>query len=68
MSLLRTEQYERLMAMIEPNQQTWDLPPNDVKAIRWAVTALKWQEEVYELMHAKVDQLAMNFKNMKGKQ
>lgn len=68
MSLTRTEQYERLTAMTDPNQQTWYLSPNDVKAIRWAVSALKWQEEVYDLMHAKVDQLAMDFKKMKGQE
>ena len=28
---------DRLKAMIEPKQQTWDLSPNDVAALAWAV-------------------------------
>ena len=35
-----SEEYERLEAMIEPEQQTWDLSPNDVAAIKWAITEL----------------------------
>jgi hypothetical protein len=28
---------ERLRAMVEPDQETWDLSPNDVAAIQWAL-------------------------------
>ncbi len=28
---------ERLRAMTAPDQKTWDLSPNDVAAIRWAI-------------------------------
>lgn len=28
---------ERLRAMVDPDQQTWDLSPNDVAAIQWAL-------------------------------
>ena len=28
---------ERLRAMVEPDQETWDLSPNDVAAIHWAL-------------------------------
>ena len=35
-----SDELERLEAMIEPNQQTWDLSRNDVAAIRWAVERL----------------------------
>ena len=27
----------RLRAMVDPDQQTWDLSPNDVAAIQWAL-------------------------------
>lgn len=50
----------------DPKQQTWDLSPNDVDAIRWAITTIKWQEEVWELIHAKADQLALIFKRLRG--
>ena len=31
------EHMMRLRAMLDPQQQTWDLSPNDVSAIEWAV-------------------------------
>jgi len=31
------EHMMRLRAMLAPQQQTWDLSPNDVAAIQWAV-------------------------------
>jgi hypothetical protein len=31
------EERERLQSMTEDRQQTWDLSPNDVKAIKWAL-------------------------------
>lgn len=33
----RESHIERLLAMIAPDQQTWDLSDNDVAAIKWAV-------------------------------
>jgi hypothetical protein len=68
MTLLSNDHYERLKAMADPRQQTWDLSPNDVQAIAWAVKAIEWQEEVYDLMHAKADQLALDFKRTRGEQ
>jgi len=38
-------QFSRLEQMIEPGQQTWDLSPNDVDAIKAAVLALKCEED-----------------------
>ena len=32
-----SEHESRLRAMLDPKQQTWDLSPNDITAIRWAV-------------------------------
>lgn len=32
---------DRLQAMIAPGQQTWDLSPNDVSAIFWALKAIE---------------------------
>lgn len=34
------EHEERLHAMLADGQQTWDLSPNDVAAIRWAVNRI----------------------------
>ena len=31
-----SEHLERFDAMLDPKQQTWDLSPNDIAAIRWA--------------------------------
>lgn len=31
----------RLRAMIAPDQQTWDLSPNDVAALTWAVNRIE---------------------------
>lgn len=59
--LCSREHESRLRLMIDPAQQTWDLSPNDVAAIRWAQTRivgleallrdlLKWQSTVQELL------------------
>lgn len=43
-----TDHLDRLRAMVEPDQATWDLSPEDVKAIKWAVaqiTSLKYTLE-----------------------
>lgn len=40
-----TEYRERLKAMTEPEQQTWDLSEADVAAISWAVERLAALEE-----------------------
>lgn len=34
------DQEERLKAMTEDGQQTWDLSPNDVTAIKWALNII----------------------------
>lgn len=36
-----SEELDRLRAMIEPDQETWDLTVNDVKAIRWAIRQIE---------------------------
>jgi hypothetical protein len=36
-----SENYQRLLAMADPKQTKWDLSPNDVKAIGWAIDALR---------------------------
>jgi hypothetical protein len=41
---------ERLRAMIAPGQQTWDLSPKDVAAIRWAVAEIETAERAYAAM------------------
>lgn len=40
MTYKTSENYRRLLSMIDPKQSTWDLSPNDVKAIGWAVDAI----------------------------
>lgn len=35
------EELDRLKAMIEPDQETWDLTVNDVRAIRWAIRQIE---------------------------
>lgn len=35
-----SENFLRLRSMIAKDQSTWDLSPNDVKAISWAIDAL----------------------------
>lgn len=39
------DEFDRLNAMIEPGQQTWDLSPNDMKAIRCVLDTCKRQAE-----------------------
>lgn len=34
---LDSDHAERLQAMVAPDQETWDLSPNDVAAIQWAL-------------------------------
>lgn len=34
------EAFSRLRAMTAPDQQTWDLSPRDVEAIRWAIAEI----------------------------
>ncbi|MFA5056537.1 MAG: hypothetical protein WC485_00350 [Opitutaceae bacterium] len=41
-----SEHIERLEAMIDPRQQTWDLSPNDVVAIRHVLVELKRLREI----------------------
>lgn len=45
---------ERLLAMVDPKQQTWNLSPSDVNAIRWSLEMLSIRqqrlEECYRLM------------------
>ena len=36
-----SEHENRLRMMIDPAQQTWDLSPNDVAAIAWALDQIK---------------------------
>ena len=36
---------ERLQAMVSPGQQTWDLSPNDVSAIKWALAEIERLEQ-----------------------
>ena len=38
------EHKERLCAMVDPKQQTWDLSTNDVAAINWALERLERAE------------------------
>ena len=40
--MTRDEHESRLRAMTEDHQQTWDLSPNDVAAIKWALYELKF--------------------------
>jgi hypothetical protein len=42
------EHEERLKAMVDPDQQTWDLSPDDVKAIRWALDQLASMRQVIQ--------------------
>lgn len=44
--IITEDQLSRLEQMVEPNQQTWDLSPNDVAAIGAAVNSLKHQQAV----------------------
>ena len=37
---MKPEHHERLEAMVSPNQQTWDLSPNDVEAIKAVLKAV----------------------------
>lgn len=39
------QKYSRLVAMARPSP-TWDLSPNDIAAIRWALTVMRvgWSE------------------------
>ena len=36
-----SENYNRLLAMADPKQSTWDFSVKDTKAISWAIDALK---------------------------
>jgi hypothetical protein len=36
-----SEHLDRLNAMLDYNQQTWDLSPNDIAAIQWAVDEIE---------------------------
>ena len=36
-----SEHLDRLNAMLDHRQQTWDLSPNDIAAIRWAVAEIE---------------------------
>lgn len=38
---MTNEHESRLQAMVAPEQQTWDLSPNDVAAIEWALRELQ---------------------------
>jgi hypothetical protein len=40
------DELDRLKAMLDPKQQTWDLSPNDIQAIAWAVCEL---ERLYDI-------------------
>lgn len=50
-------QYElsRLKAMADPNQQSWDLSPNDQSAIRSCIDALKESEQERERLQKLLD-------------
>lgn len=47
----------RLRAMIEPDQQTWDLSPADVRAIRWALDRVVSLEQVVAQQRYQMEQL-----------
>lgn len=46
------DEFDRLNAMIEPGQQTWDLSPNDVTAIRCVLDTCKRQAMKLARIHA----------------
>lgn len=45
------DKLDRLKAMIDPKQQTWDLAPKDVEAIRFALQRI---DELKEMLDATV--------------
>ena len=46
------DEFDRLNAMVEPDQQTWDLSPNDVKAIQCVLDTSKRQALKLARIHA----------------
>jgi hypothetical protein len=57
------EHLERLRAMCAPNQRTWDLSPNDVAAIRWAVERLESEDGEEPVGHIAGDVFQINEKH-----
>lgn len=48
------EHYARLRSMVDPKQQTWDLSPNDVAAIKWALDGIEELERTCQNLASQV--------------